>query len=109
MVHTIHLHAAAPPKPPVGAPCNGCGVCCAVAPCPLGMLASGRTTGACAALVWQADAGRYLCGLIAEPSARLPRALKWLAPALAGTARRSIAAGAGCDCSLETAPLPPPD
>ena len=36
----IHLHPSAPPKPAEGAACNGCGVCCAWQPCPLGVLAS---------------------------------------------------------------------
>ena len=43
MTHAvIYLHPAAPAKPAVGAACNGCGVCCAWQPCPLGMLVSGR-------------------------------------------------------------------
>lgn len=55
-VHTvIHLRVAAPAKPPPGAPCNGCGVCCTAAPCPVGMLVSGRTRGACAALRWEGE------------------------------------------------------
>ena len=24
----VHIHPGAPPKPPEGAPCNGCGLCC---------------------------------------------------------------------------------
>ena len=39
--HLIRIHADAPAKPPVGAPCNGCGVCCLLEPCPLGVLLSG--------------------------------------------------------------------
>ena len=39
---TIHLHRDAPPKPAVGAPCNGCGVCCAAAPCPASLLIFSR-------------------------------------------------------------------
>ena len=35
----VHWHPEAPPKPPEGAPCNGCGLCCLAEPCPLGMLA----------------------------------------------------------------------
>lgn len=99
----IHLHVAAPAKPALHQPCNGCGVCCASAPCPLGVVVSRRLTGRCAALVWRDDVGLYRCGLIAQPAAILPRPLRALAPALARLARRYIAAGAGCDSSLSTA------
>lgn len=101
MHRTIHLHASAPAKPAVGADCNGCGVCCAVAPCPIGVLASGRTHGACAALAWVEGESRYRCGLIAQPQAHLPRAAKPLAPLLARLAHRSVSAGRGCDCTWE--------
>ena len=94
------MHAAAPPKPPEGQACNGCGVCCASEPCPLGRLASRRRSGACAALVWQAEAGRYRCGLIAQPHRHLPGALRWSAPWVARLARRWIAVGRGCDSSV---------
>ncbi|HEY4069905.1 MAG TPA: hypothetical protein VGM74_23550, partial [Burkholderiaceae bacterium] len=61
-------------------PCNGCGVCCASAPCPLGVLASRRFTGACAALLWVDEARQYRCGLIARPADHLPRGLHWASP-----------------------------
>jgi len=101
---TIHLHPEAPPKPAEGAACNGCGVCCAGAPCPLGMLASRRRTGRCAALHWQEGTGRYVCGLIARPEAHLPRPLRALAPGLARLARRQVSAGSGCDCDWQPQP-----
>jgi len=65
----VHWHPEAPPKPPEGAPCNGCGLCCLAEPCPLGMLVSRRRTGACVALRWSAADGRYLCGMVADPGA----------------------------------------
>ncbi len=98
MYTVITLRVEAPDQPEVGAPCNGCGVCCAVAPCPLGVLASRRTKGPCAALVWMPDPGRYRCGLIEAPEQHLPRGLGRLAPALARLARRYVSAGSGCDC-----------
>ncbi|MBO9642579.1 hypothetical protein [Pseudacidovorax intermedius] len=98
----ILLQSEAPEKPAHGAPCNGCGVCCAHAPCPLGMVASRRTHGACAALVWQAGAQVYRCGLIVQPERWLPRPLRRAAPWLARLARRYIAAGQGCDAHLDT-------
>jgi hypothetical protein len=84
--------------------CNGCGVCCASAPCPLGVVASGRIRGACSALVWADDRSLYRCGLIERPAAHLPRALRWAAPILVKIARRYIASGVGCDCNLSVEP-----
>lgn len=96
----IRLHPAAPAKPAETAPCNGCGVCCAAEPCPLGVLLSGRRSGACTALTWSAPAGAYRCGLVADPRAVLPRLPVALAPAVSRLARRWISAASGCDSSL---------
>lgn len=105
MAHAvIHLHPKAPAKPAEGAACNGCGVCCAWQPCPLGALASGRLRGPCTALRWDEAQMLYRCALVQDPAAvwaALPRPLQ--AP-LARLARRWIAAGAGCDCSAEAGP-----
>lgn len=96
----IRLHPAAPAKPPEAAPCNGCGVCCAAEPCPIGVLVSGRRTGACAALSWNPAAGLYRCGLVDNPGAVLPWLPTALAPLLSRLARRWISAASGCDSSL---------
>jgi hypothetical protein len=96
----ILLQADAPPKPAVGAPCNGCGICCAAEPCPLGVLVSRRRRGACAALQWHAAERRYRCGVVIDPRRHLP----WMPAAWASRlARRWISAASGCDCRLETA------
>lgn len=103
------MESAAPPKPQEGQPCNGCGVCCLAEPCPLGVLLTGRRTGACDALRWDAKDTLYRCGALSEPQAvlvlRLPAVLLGVAPLLARglprLARRWISAGSGCDCSLE--------
>jgi hypothetical protein len=96
---TILIHAQAPPKPAEGQPCNGCGVCCAAAPCPLGMWVSRRRQGACAALSWDDGQSRYRCGVVAEPQRWLP----WLPRGMARRlALRWIAASAGCDSDLQT-------
>lgn len=94
----VVLHAAAPPKPAVGAPCNGCGVCCGIAPCPLSRALLGHRGGACPALAWQADARRYVCGLLVAPTAHLSWLPRPLAPPVQRLAHRWIAAGTGCDC-----------
>lgn len=107
--HRIQIHPAAPAKPPVGAPCNGCGVCCLLEPCPLGVLLSGRRRGACVAVRWDDMTQRYRCGAIMAPedvlASRLPRRPSRLrsvgARLLLRFASRWIAAGQGCDSSLQ--------
>lgn len=99
----IHIHPEAPAKPPEGQPCNGCGVCCLAEPCPVGVLVSRRTKGACKALVWSDSAGRYRCGLLGQDDGagaggRLGRAGRWL---WRRWVRRVIAAGIGCDAGFE--------
>ena len=56
--------AEAAPKPALGEPCNGCGVCCLTEPCPVGMLVSRKRRGACAALRWEEETSRYRCGVV---------------------------------------------
>jgi hypothetical protein len=91
----IHLHVRAPAKPAVGEPCNGCGLCCAAEPCPLGMVIGRRRQGACPALRWDPAGSRYRCGLLADAT----RA----GPLRARIVSRWIAAGKGCDSLLEPA------
>lgn len=102
----IHIHPEAPPKPPEGAPCNGCGVCCLAEPCPVGMLVSRKRHGACDLLRWSGAQGRYVCGLLADGQADEAGGLAmplwrrlWRA-----WARRLISAGSGCDASIEVSP-----
>ena len=105
----ILIHAEAPHKPVPGAPCNGCGVCCLLEPCPLGVLLSRRRQGACVALRWHESRAQYRCGALTAPvdvmQAVLPRALQglanWLSPGLARLAKRWIAVGQGCDSTVE--------
>jgi hypothetical protein len=102
-IQTIWLHAA-PAKPQEGEPCNGCGVCCASAPCPLGVLFSFRTTGRCARLRSDEASRHYRCGLL--PAADSPAA-HWLQRnrerLTARLVRRWIGAGIGCDSSATVA------
>ena len=102
MAHpVIYLHAEAPAKPAAGAACNGCGLCCAWQPCPLGVLVSGRLHGRCAALRWDEGGALYRCAMVQAPGTAWPASPRWLRPVLARLARRWIAAGVGCDCSAE--------
>ena len=96
------IHSAAPSKPATGQPCNGCGLCCAHEPCPLGMLLSRRRTGPCSALSWNDEQARYLCGVLADPGIWLPLLPQTWARALAW---RWIAAAKGCDADLQAEPL----
>lgn len=96
----IRLHPAAPPKPAESSPCNGCGVCCAAEPCPIGSLVSRRRTGPCDALLWNSDDQRYRCGLVGAPQVVWPRLPSALAPLVSRLARRWISAASGCDSSL---------
>lgn len=105
----VHIQPQAAPKPAPGAPCNGCGICCLSEPCPLGILLSRRRHGACVALRWDDATCQYRCGSLSDAAGvlqqALPRALHWLAPVgrvlLARLGRRWIAAGIGCDSTLE--------
>jgi hypothetical protein len=92
---TVWLQPDAPPQPAPGQPCNGCGVCCAAEPCPLGVLLSRRRRGPCRALQWDEAQARYRCGALADAAPGTWREK---------LARRWIAAGVGCDCTLQRAP-----
>ena len=104
----IYLQPEAPPKPAEGAPCNGCGLCCLAEPCPLGMVLSRKRRGACTALRWNETQRLYRCGALTEPAAVLPVRLRFLAGLLKRLALRWIAAGKGCDASLEAHRPPQP-
>lgn len=107
--HVILIRPEASAKPAWGAPCNGCGVCCLLEPCPLGMVLSRKRRGACVALRWQDDARQYRCGAVMAPKEvlqlALPNFLKaWVSPlawVLARLAKRWIAAGLGCDSTVQ--------
>jgi len=100
---TIWLHRDAPPKPPIGAACNGCGVCCSAEPCPLGMLLSLRGRGRCRLLRFDAERSRYRCGLMARVDAP-PTA--WHRRLTQPLVARWIGAGLGCDSIVQAAAPP---
>lgn len=101
----IHVHPDAPPKPALGAACNGCGLCCLTEPCPVGMVLSRRRQGACIALRWIEPQQRYAC------AALVWRGSNWLTRLLERPLRvwmaRMIAAGSGCDADFEAQALDP--
>ena len=74
------------------------------------MVLSGARTGPCKALRWREVEARYVCGAIVDPATVLPGWLQWtgmpIAKLLPRLALRWVAAGQGCDSSLE--PLGPP-
>jgi len=97
---TILLQAEAPPKPPEGAACNGCGVCCAWAPCPLGVLLSRRWRGRCAALRWAPAERRYRCGALLAAGRHRPRLTRLPTRLAQRLLARMIGAARGCDAAL---------
>lgn len=103
-LRVIPIRADAPPKPAHGAPCNGCGVCCLAAPCPVSALLLHHRQGPCPALEWH-DADRlYRCGMLRAPSDYrrwLPRQLDGLTIRFV---QRWLALGIGCDATLELEP-----
>jgi hypothetical protein len=97
----IFLHQAAPPKPAVGQPCNGCGVCCAAETCPVARVFLLQWRGACRALTWNDAEQHYRCGLLESPQAYLRGWPAWLEVWVRRGVRRWIAVGVGCDSVVE--------
>jgi hypothetical protein len=89
-------------KPPVGAECNACGLCCRLIVCSTGSFALGlvdrwgeRAAGPCPALNHHED-GRQTCGLVERPKDWMPDHPKSVT-ALREAVRLLIGSGAGCD------------
>jgi hypothetical protein len=86
-------------KPAHGQPCNGCGVCCKAIPCPIAMEVLDATEGACPALEWDSEAGRYWCGLIRNASQHVPalNGKPWADPVMREMILETGAFGRACD------------
>jgi hypothetical protein len=74
-------------KPPHGAACNRCGVCCLVTLCEIGRAVYGRDRGPCPALRW--DGPDSACKLTELGP-----------PNLNAAALVLVRAGEGCDCRI---------
>ena len=89
------------PKPKIGEPCNGCGICCMIQICNTGAFLLKKTTylgektisGLCPALI-ERD-GKYVCGFIVAPQ-RFIRS-KYRPEVISRTVALCIGAGSGCD------------
>jgi len=97
----ILLRADAATKPAFGAPCNGCGLCCAAAPCPLGVLVSRRRRGRCRALIWDRQQALYRCAMVSAPARVLRWLPLWARGLVARGSRRWISSASGCDATIE--------
>jgi hypothetical protein len=94
-------------KPPIGAPCNGCGLCCLMEVCSSGAVMLGftsqwgeRVPGPCPALV--EDGEKLVCGILQRPEhyvrpGRGPKALRDAMSLLLGV-------GLGCDVLGDESP-----
>lgn len=93
----------APGKPPHGAPCNRCGLCCKAIICPFGAVLFKRQHGPCPAL--EETATGFACGVVAHPMeyART-RTLIHGAEKMRQGALLLIGAGDGCDMVVDGEP-----
>lgn len=94
------IDAQAMDKPPIGEPCNGCGLCCRITVCGAGSYAMGlvdgwgqRAPGPCPALV--REGAGWACGVVRRPK-------DWIKGGggvmpLREAMMVMIGAGAGCD------------
>jgi len=89
-------------KPPHGAPCNRCGLCCFMSLCALGEKVFNRPPlpGPCPGLVKDGD-GTYACDVARNPDKYKPGDVGVLRAA----AQEIIFAGDGCDCRINGEPI----
>lgn len=88
-------------KPPHGAPCNGCGLCCKAVLCPLAQMVFKHEQGPCPALT-----SENRCGMVEEPlSWRRTATWKHGAAAMRSAALLLIGSGWGCDARVNGEPV----
>lgn len=96
--------AIASRKPPHGAPCNRCGICCLATLCPLGQRLFGGELGPCPALE-PAEGGAFACGVVANPIKHARRAvLQHGAEKVSEAALLLIGGQTGCDARINGEP-----
>lgn len=92
-------------KPPHGAPCNRCGLCCVAAICALGQKVFRRELGPCPALRYDQESNSS-CGLVAEPMTFAPKvALEHGVSAASRAATFLIGTNTGCDARMNGEPI----
>lgn len=74
----------APEKPRFGAPCNGCGYCCAAEQCHLSLEIFGAVGAPCPAM--QFEGGRFYCGVLRDSPPMIQPTIAFL-----------LGIGRGCD------------
>ena len=90
------------PKPKIGEPCNGCGLCCHIQLCNTGafllkkvkFLGEKTIKGKCPALLSNED-GSFSCGLIKTPSKFIKS--KYRPEVISKTVAQLVGSGTGCD------------
>jgi hypothetical protein len=90
-----------PRKPLPGKPCNGCGLCCHLARCPVSIDLIGEGDGPCPALEY--SDGRYWCGIVLHPRkyvAQIPEAARLSDAQLQVCIGHLMNFGYGCDCTM---------
>lgn len=94
---TIAMPPTVIAKPQRGQPCNGCGLCCALEPCGLALeFIDPQAQAPCPAL--ERHDGRYVCGLIRQPSRYMPDLPNdWADKHLGSMFAEALGAGKGCD------------
>lgn len=85
-------------KPPHGAKCNACGLCCISSLCPVAEAHFGIRPGPCPAIMPQAN-GAVLCGIMEDPARFAPdKVMRHGAAVVSSSTRMLNGAGQGCDC-----------
>ena len=102
-IEVVVPRALAAKKPPHGAPCNRCGLCCIASLCPLAQHVFRKELGPCPALSYDADGSR--CGLVDDPMrhARLTTMRNGV-EATRTAAKHLIGSATGCDARINGEP-----